>query len=81
MVRTPSTSCEAWVLRWNDNGPVGPGSAVRTVSREPSAARRSATASLVSVEIYRALVEDRTRVSGPADPETLRARHGLGVNL
>ncbi|WP_406739664.1 hypothetical protein [Streptomyces atratus] len=48
VVRSPSTECEAWVLRWKDSGPVGPGSRVSTVSRALSAARSPATGSLVS---------------------------------
>lgn len=48
VVRTPSTLCEAWVLRWKESGPVGPGSRVSTVSRAASVVRRPATGSLVS---------------------------------
>ncbi len=47
VVRTPSTLCEACVLRWKDNGPVGPGSRVSTVSADPSVARSPSTGSLV----------------------------------
>ncbi len=46
-VRTPSTACQAWVLRWKDKGPVGPGSRVPTVSRDPSGTRSPSTGSLV----------------------------------
>lgn len=46
-VRTPSTVCQACVLRWKDSGPVGPGSRVPTVSRDPSGTRSPATGSLV----------------------------------
>lgn len=54
--------------------PWPPATRAASASAASAAARRA-------LRLYRDLVDDRTRVHGPAHPETLRARHGLGVNL